>query len=77
MTRAEDRTMDAIKERTVDDISNDELLKRAVRSMANKTSREYLWVRVMDAFALGSTFSHQLCRRYGFDPDQKRRIKTP
>lgn len=59
-------------ERTVNDIPDEELLGRAVRS--GKRARhggQPRWVRVMDLFGLGSTYAHQLCRRYGMDPDEK------
>jgi hypothetical protein len=54
---------------TVDDIPDDELLRRAVRGAARKKSRVPAWSAVSAAFALGSTYSAQLCRRFGIDPD--------
>lgn len=63
-----------LPKRTVDTIPDSELLGRAVRSararhgrLGSKTER---WVAIMDSFGLGSTFAHQLCRRFGFDPDE-------
>ena len=54
------------------DISDAELLGRAVRECRHGRGRHkrYLWARVMDQFALGSTYAQQLCRRYGLDPDE-------
>ena len=57
----------------VDEISDEELLKRAVR--ACRSYRTILkthprWVAVQDNFGLGATYSHELCRRFGFDPDE-------
>ena len=57
-------------ERTVDDIPNSELLERAVRHAVLNRGRRMAWVAVMDMLALGSTFSMQLCRRYGIDPER-------
>ena len=55
----------------VSDIPDSELLRRAVRNAkpAKGTRATYRWVCVMDMFALGSGYAHQLCRRFGFDPD--------
>lgn len=60
---------------TVDSISNNELLRRAVRNARDRQKRKgekhARRVAVMDAFALGCTYAHQLCRRYGLDPDEQ------
>jgi len=66
------------KERTgtVADIADDELMRRAVRNIArNKGRREFAWAAVMEAFGLGSTYSHQLCLRFGIDPDSGKDIE--
>jgi hypothetical protein len=58
---------------TVFDIPDEELLRRAVQSArANirKGVKHYRWVAVKDAFLLGSTYSQQLCVRFGYDPDE-------
>lgn len=59
---------------TVSNIADDELLRRAVANARSRDHRKgvkhWRWVAVMDAFALGSTYSHQLCRRFGLDPDE-------
>lgn len=57
---------------TVDDISDADLVNRAImnaRPRKYPNRKQPRWVAVMDTFALGSTYSHQLCRKYGFDPD--------
>lgn len=62
-----------IRNGTVADIPDAELLRRVVRSRALcKPGRHARWVFVMDAFGLGSTYAAQLCRRFGLDPDQSR-----
>lgn len=57
---------------TVSSIPDAELLARAVRNARDRVTRKGFlhprWVAVMDCFALGSTYSHQLCRRFGLDP---------
>lgn len=55
---------------SVNDIPDSELLRRAVGRKGHGR-KEPRWVRVMDRFALGSTYARELCRRYGFDPDEK------
>lgn len=58
---------------TVAAISDAELLRRAVCGARARRGRGYhpRWTAVMDALSLGSTFAHQLCRRFGLDPDEK------
>jgi hypothetical protein len=60
---------------SVREIPDEKLLERAVRSCrdrsANKGVRHPRWVAVMDAFALGSSYAHELCRRFGLDPDEQ------
>ena len=57
--------------RTVADISDADLLRRAVGICAAKARRQkrVAWSVVSATFGLGSTFSTQLCRRFGFDPE--------
>lgn len=57
---------------SVADIPDAELLRRAVRS-ARARDRGFSprWVAVSETFALGSTYSQQLCRRFDLDPDEK------
>lgn len=59
-------------EPSVAGIPDEELLRRAVWNVRART-RGYnpRWVAVMEAFVLGSTYSMQLCRRFGIDPDEK------
>ncbi len=59
------------QERTVADIPDEELLRRVVRSIARNRPRrkEFAWAAIHEAFGLGSTYSMQLCRRFGLDPD--------
>jgi len=60
---------------TVADISDVDLLRRAVataRSRDHEKGQWHLrWVGVSDTFALGSTYSRQLCARFGFNPDEE------
>lgn len=59
----------AIAEPSVNDISDTELLGRAVRN-ARGSYRQVRWSVIADTFALGSTYSAQLCRKYGVDPHE-------
>lgn len=58
-------------ERSVADIPDADLLRRVVRSLVRNRPRrkEFAWAAVSEAFALGSTFATQLCRRFDIDPD--------
>jgi hypothetical protein len=60
---------------TVADIPDDELLRRAVITCRDHSRRKGekhpRWTAVMDAFLLGSTYSHQLCLRFGLNPDEE------
>jgi hypothetical protein len=61
---------DMHQEASVRDIADSDLVCRALHNL--KPTRNFpLWVRVMDAFGLGSTYAFQLCRIHGFDPDAK------
>lgn len=63
-----------IGESTVDSITDAEFLKRAIaHAMRNRKKGDPAWVAVSKTFALGSTFSAQLCRRFGIDPDMVKR----
>ena len=58
----------------VSSISDETLLRRAVgNARSNKYGRRKhpRWVAVHEAFSLGSTFAHQLCWRFGLDPDEE------
>lgn len=66
-------------ERTVASIPDDDLLRRVVRHVVRSRPRrkEFAWAAVSDAFGLGSTYSAQLCRRFGLDPDTGGDMKSP
>ena len=54
---------------SVTNISDHELVARAIKNARPKTCGESpRWVAVSDTFALGSTYSSELCRVYGVDP---------
>lgn len=54
---------------SVNDISDDALLARAVKNARSSHHWHPRWTAVADIFSLGSTYSAELCRRYGVDPD--------
>ena len=60
---------------SVNDIPDNELVGRAVRSLRtihrNRRPKVPIFSVVMDVFCLGSTYSAQLCRKYGIDPDER------
>lgn len=61
---------------SVSDIGDAELIRRVVCGLRKlpKTNRGNtipLWSCVATRFCLGSTYSAQLCRRFGFDPDER------
>lgn len=59
---------------TFHEIPLEELVRRATGSARSRNLRKGMkhprWVAVMDAFALGSTYAHDLCRRFNLDPDE-------
>lgn len=56
---------------TVADISDADLVERVMRNLwPRKPGRQLRWAAVSDAFALGSTYSQQLCWRFGLDPHE-------
>ncbi len=59
---------------TVADIPDAKLLERAVRSARSseyrKGRKHWRWVAVQDVFGLGATYAHQLCGRFGLDPEE-------
>ena len=57
----------------VNDIPDNELLGRAVRDCRRGRGRHktVLWSKISERFALGSTYSSQLCRRFGLDPEER------
>lgn len=66
--------------------THDEWLERAIRGVKPRGVQDTVpvdecprWVAVMEHFSCGSTYAANLCRAYGFDPDEKvhdRRFKT-
>jgi hypothetical protein len=63
-----------LMEGSVADIPDEQLLRRAVSNCRDDTMPSGVyhprWTGVMRTFALGSAYAHQLCRRFGFDPDE-------
>lgn len=60
-------------DRSVANIPDEELIASVFRSLQSGSPRSGgrpMWVAVMDAFTLGSTYAHQLCERFGVDPDK-------
>lgn len=57
----------------VSDIPDHELLKRAVTNARpiRAAGKQPRWVAIMDTFGLGSSYSSELCQRFGLDPDEK------
>jgi hypothetical protein len=70
-----DTTPNRVNERSVFSLTDEDLLRRAVRGARHrgygKRQKHPRWVAVANLFALGSTFSQQLCGRFGIDPDEK------
>jgi len=55
---------------TSSDDGDTHLVERALRNLRwNKPAPR--WVLAQSAFALGSTSSQALCRRFGLDPDEQ------
>ena len=54
------------------EVSDEILLLRAVANCRNRhiSVKHPRWVAVANAFAVGSTYAHLLCRRFGYDPDE-------
>ena len=55
---------------SVNSIGDDELLRRAVQTARGKRAGPR-WAAVSERFLLGSTYSKQLCERFGFHPDER------
>jgi len=54
------------------DMTFEGLAERAIRNAKPSLSGDSpRWVAVMDTFAIGSTYSIELCRAYELDPDEK------
>jgi len=57
-------------------ISDEELVKRAIRTSGTPSPRARTprYQAVMLTFGLGSTYAYELCRRFGYDPDEMVRL---
>jgi hypothetical protein len=54
------------------DIPDADLVKRAVRNAGRLvTPKRVRWAAVLDVFGTGSTWSMDLCRRFGLDPHER------
>lgn len=60
---------------TVADYPDAHLLMRAVKNAIRNRKREPAWSRVSKVFGLGSTYSAQLCKRFGFDPETGKELE--
>ena len=60
-----------MREGTVHDIPDEKLLERAVKGARPWRVDGPRWTAISDTFGLGSTYSRQLCRRFGLDPEQQ------
>lgn len=61
---------------SVNDIDDAELIRRVISGQRRVPRRKSvrtkpLWTKVGDRFCLGSTYAMQLCRRFGYDPDEQ------
>jgi hypothetical protein len=62
----------AEREAGVRDITARDLVLRALRNLPNRSAdRRERWSAVSWAFGLGSTYSHELCRNFGLDPNEQ------
>ena len=57
------------------EISDAVLLRRAAENARPRQRREARWVVVMNLFGLGSTYAHELCARFGLDPDEVIKVR--
>ncbi len=60
----------------VSEIPDAELIRRVIAGQRRLPRRASirtrpLWSKVGDRFCLGSTYAMQLCRRFGFNPDEQ------
>lgn len=53
--------------------SDEQWVADAVRNARPRKRRgpQARWVAVMDVFGCGSSYAHALCRRFGFNPDER------
>jgi hypothetical protein len=56
----------------VREITDAQLVERVMRNLRNRDfGHSPAWVVVMETFGLGSTYSEELCRLYGIDPNEQ------
>jgi len=59
----------------VRDISNADLVERAVRNATpHSLGPSPRWAAMMAVFAVGSTVAHEICEKYGLDPDENNEL---
>ena len=65
---------DSERKRPPEEISRSDLIDRAIRNAKNGNKKKGIKhtrrEAVMFVFALGSTHADDLCRRFGFDPEE-------
>jgi hypothetical protein len=69
-----------VSEPSVNDIPDVELIRRAIgsiRTIKRPGAGVPRWSVVARQFCLGSTFAAELCRRHGFDPEQRVSARRP
>lgn len=54
----------------IPDVTDAQLVERAVRAAKPCGGRQIRWGSVKDAFSCGSTLAAHLCKRFGLDPDE-------
>jgi len=59
----------------VSDISDEDLLRRAVANARPRQRRQVRWAIIMDLFGLGSTYSQELCARFDLNPDDEIKVR--
>ncbi len=58
-------------DQTINLPNNESLVRRALNNARSRDPGQCLrWVAVMDTFALGSTYSMHLCRKFDLDPHE-------
>jgi hypothetical protein len=49
-----------------------DLIKRVMMNLTRRSKAQpQRWIAVRDAFGVGSTVAHALCREFGYDPDEE------
>ncbi len=49
----------------------EDLVERVLMNVGRRRRKLPRWAHVSDAFAMGSTYSRELCRAFGMDPDEE------